>query len=118
MESSSLHQKAVLWTFSSYDNQGEAKVSAATEIDVRWEESVRETLDPKGNVIAADATVVVDRDIANHSIMWLGAEDDLASPPVDLYQVISFSKIPDVKGRNFRRVVLLMKYSDELPELA
>lgn len=112
------HQKAVLWAANGFDDYGEPKVDAAAEITVRWEEGLREAVDPNGNTIAVDAVAVVDQDIVVGSIMWLGLKDDLATPPVGLKQVVSFSKIPDVKGRVFRRTVGLIRYSNELPALA
>ncbi|KKN70648.1 hypothetical protein LCGC14_0429210 [marine sediment metagenome] len=118
IETISRHQKAVLWAANGFDDFGEPKVDAATEITVRWQEGLQEAVDPNGNTIALDAVVVVNQDVTVGSIMWLGKKDDLASPPVDLKQVVSFSKIPDVKGRVFRRKVGLIRYSNELPALA
>lgn len=111
-------QKAVLWTFAGYDGHAEVKVNAAAEIDVRWEEGRRQVLDADGNNIAIDAMVVVGREIAVDSIMWLGALADVATPPVNLMQVVTKKSIPDVKAREFRRTVGLVKYSNELPTLA
>lgn len=111
-------QKAVLWTFAGYDGHGDVKVNAAAEIDVRWEERRRETLDANGNSIAIDATVVLGQEIAVGSILWLGALADVATPPVNLKQVVVYNSTPDVKAREFRRTVGLVKYSNELPTLA
>lgn len=117
-ETTSRHQKAVLWAANGFDDYGEPKVDAAVEIDVRWEEKLQEAVDPNGNTVAVDAVAVVNQDIVVGSIMWLGKKDDLATPPVDLKQVMAFNKIPDVKGRVFRRTVDLVRYSNELPGLA
>ncbi len=111
-------QKAILWTFAGYDGHGDVKVNAAVEIDVRWEERRRETLDADGNRITTDATVVVGQEIAVSSVMWLGALVDVTDPPVNLKQVVVYNSIPDDKGREFRRTVGLVKYSNELPTLA
>ncbi len=62
-------QKAVLWTFAGYDGHGDVKVSAAVEVDVRWEERRSETLDVNGNSIAVDATAVVGQEISVGSVM-------------------------------------------------
>lgn len=118
IEASNRHQKAVLWAANGFDDYGEPKVDAAEEIDVRWEEARREVLNEEGNTVAVDATVVVNQEIAMGSIMWLGELDDVADPPVNLKQVVLYSKIPDVKARHFRRVVSLIRYSNELPVLA
>ncbi len=117
-ETISRHQKAVLWTASGFDDYGEPKVDAAIEITVRWEERLQEAVDPNGNTIALDAMVVVNQDVVVGSIMWLGKKDDLATPPVDLKRVMTFNKIPDVKGRISRRTVGLIRYSNKLPALA
>ncbi len=118
LETSSRRQQAVLWTANGTDNYGELKVDASIQIEVRWETGQKEALDPQGNTVALDSTVIVDRVIPIGSIMWLGEKKDLADPPVGLRQVIDYSEVPDVKGREFRRVVSLMKHSDELPALA
>ena len=117
-ETTSRHQKAVLWAASGFDDNADVKVLDRVEISVRWEEKDIETLDPAGNTIAAEAMVVVNQDIAVGSIMWLGELEDVADPPVNLWTVIKFNKIPDIKGRAYRRTVMLMRHSNELPELA
>lgn len=122
LEVASLHQKAVLWAAAApadreVDSHGERKVYAAVELKVRWEEGLTEAIDPNGQVVALDAVVIVDRDVEVGSIMWegeLGTEED---PPISLKEVVSFSKTPDIKGRKFRRVCGLRRYSDELPPL-
>ena len=113
-------QKAVLWEASTteYEDTGATrKVAAAVEIDVRWEDTHREGMDPDGNVVAIVSEVVVAQDIVVGSIMWLGSKADLEDPPVGLHKVMGFVKVPDIKGRNYRRVVSLMRYSNSLPTL-
>ncbi len=111
-------QKAVLWAANDTDRYGELKVDAAIQIDIRWETGQKEAVDPQGNTIAFESTVIVDRVIPVGSILWLGEKNDLPNPPTNLRHVVDYSEIPDVKGRNFRRVVSLMKHSNELPALA
>lgn len=107
-------QKAVLRESSGYDDNGEYKVGSATEIDVRWENKQVEALDPEGNTIAIDALVHVDEDIAIGSVMWLGELDDITDG-ITWMEVVTISKVPDLKGRKYRRVVGLKRYSTELP---
>ncbi len=119
-ESSDRKQKAVLWAATAatgFGDYGGHKVSDPIEIKVRWEERKRESVDANGNTIAVDATVVVDRVIGVGSIVWLGKKVDVASPPVNLKQVVAYQEVPDVKGRKIRRTVLLTRYSDELPTI-
>lgn len=118
-ETTSRHQKAVLYASSTgHTSQGQKKVSAAVELDVRWEEGQSDALNERGETIRVDATVVVDRDITIGSLMWLGAKDDLPSPVTSLKEVVTFSKIPGLKSQVFRRIVGLIRYSDSLPPIA
>ncbi len=118
MESDCLFQKAVLWAATTtFADDNSLSVSAAAEINVRWEDTKIEDPDGKGNVTSIVAEVVVGQDIAIGSIMWLGELEDIASPPVNLRKVINFSKIPDVKGRKFRRTVQLMRFHNTLPTI-
>lgn len=108
-------QDAVLWSAAGHDSYGAFTVSSPVAIKVRWESGQREALDPQGNTIALDSTVVVDRDVVPGSILWLGKLADLPSPVTNLRQVVDFRKTPDIKGREIRRTVRLMKHSDTLP---
>lgn len=119
MESDDLYQKALLWAANGVNDYGQYKVDAKVEIDVRWQEERRQGINAQGDPIAIEATVVVDREIAVGSVMWQGSEEDLVTnPPTGLKQVLSYRKIPDIKSRSFRRVVILGKLSDTLPDLA
>jgi hypothetical protein len=112
-----LKQDAVLWAASGTDDYGEVTVSAAIGIKVRWERENKEAIDALGATIAFEDAAFVDRDIADGSILWLGKLANLPNQPEDLRQVIQFAKIPDIKGRNFSRVVGLIKFSDALPTI-
>lgn len=119
LESDFLEQKALLWAASATEvnDKGQRKISAAVEMDVRWENMQIEGPDGQGNIVSITAKVVVDRDIAIGSIMWLGTLETVASPPVDLKKVVNFSSIPDIKGQNYRRTVSLTRFSNTLPTL-
>lgn len=111
-----LHQKAVLWSNTGKNNYGEVTVGTATEINVRWEETQSDITDANGQTVAVTAEVAVDREITVGSIMWEGAEADLPDAPTNLKQVLSYQEVPDIKGRTFRRIVLLGKYGNTLPD--
>lgn len=125
IETSDRWDKALLWTKAGYDNYGNyTRSSDYTEIDVRWEEERGETLDSNGNVVAYDVRCVVAQEIAIGSIMWKGDEDayteaagtvGTADNTIDFMIVIQRSHIEDIKGRNIRRVVYLIRYKDDLP---
>ena len=116
IETSSRLQKAVLWEASGTDDYA-GKVNAAVELDVRWEYTEREVTDAQGNQVAITATVIVDRDVAVGSIMWLGTLAAVPTPKVDLHCVVSFTKTPDIKNREYRRELSLARYNDTLPSI-
>lgn len=116
-----LRQKAVLWPARFYDDYGQPKIDSSVEIKVRWITKRSETLDPQGNTVQLDATVVVDRDIAIGSTMWLGKLADWygtgsGGDASEVMQVVTFAKTPDLKGRAIRREVGLMRFRDSLPD--
>ena len=119
METACRYQLAVLWEKTGYDNYGKPIVSDnGQEIYVRWENTSMDILDPQGNTIAVDATVVVDRDIAEGSQMWEGSLHDIPGtqeiPTSDIREVVKFKKTPDIFGCKFRRVAMLKRLSDTL----
>ena len=119
LEEACRNQKAMLWAKDGIARDGSYTVSSTgTEIKVRWENQRTEALDPNGETIAVDAVVIVAQTIVVGSIMWLGAESDLPSglvPISNIMQVVSFSSVPDVKGRQFRKRVGLVRFTDTLP---
>lgn len=117
VENASLTSKAVLWEAAGHDRHGKVQVSAAVEIDCRWEEGRRASVDVQGTPIAVDVTMFVDQEVAAESIVWHGELVDLPSPPTGLYQVVLVNYTPDIKGIETQRDVGLKKYSDSLPEV-
>jgi len=119
IETDLLNQKAVLWAFSGYDASGEPTVSAAVEVNVRWNDGRSGGSDPLLQSINVDATAVVDREVAVGSVMWLGtlAAYNSEDPAPTIMQVVGYKATPDVKGRNYRRTVTLVKLSTELPTI-
>lgn len=112
-------QSAVYWKSTGFDTHGEPTITSAVELCVRWEEVNTEVIDANGNSVGVDAVVVVDREIPDGSILWLGAIQDLPgtgeTPTSNIYTVVKYSSIPDIKGRNYRRLVYLRRRNDELP---
>jgi hypothetical protein len=114
-------QDALYWEATGFDAYGEHTLAKAKEICVRWEQVNTEVIDTGGNTVGVDVVAVVDRVIPEGSIMWLGAFADLAgtseTPTSDIHTVIKYGSIPDIRGRNFRKVAYLRRLSDELPAL-
>lgn len=113
----SLNQKAVLWVAEGVDNYGSYKVNSPVEISVRWEENRNEVTDNLGNTIVTDAVIHVNREIVVGSILWLGELIDVATPPVNLKQVVIYEEVPNLKARTKFRSVSVIKFSDTLPTL-
>ena len=118
IESASRRQKATYWAAGTTSTSaGQKKVQASIEIKVRWEDKEQDALNAQGETIRVDAVAVVNRDIEVGSIMWLGAKRDWTTATGNLKKVISFSKIPNIKGTRFRRVVGLERFSESLPTI-
>jgi len=118
LETASRHQKATYWAAGTETtDDGRKKVLAATEITVRWNNKQSDAIAPEGELIRVDATVVVDRDVEIGSLMWLGEKADWSASVGGLNEVVTFSKVPNVKGTRYRRVVGLVRYSDSLPPI-
>ena len=119
IESQNRHQDTTLWAPSGVDRNGEVTVSTPVDIKTRWDESLTASIDETGTPTASNGTVVVDQDIEEGSIMRLGLVADLPSPVITgLFEVVSFSKTPDIKGRQFARTVTLKRYKGQLPTIA
>lgn len=118
IETSDLRQKAVLWAATGFDDYGQVTVAAATEIKVRWVTGKKTDLGVQSDSVGFDSTAAVDRHIPDGSILRLGSLRDLPDVLTDLNQVIDSKTTPDIKGRNTRRTVSLMKFSDDLPTIS
>lgn len=119
LESMDLYQTAVVWPAQGFDPYSEVKVGDPYETQVRWNDAQAEALDPQGNTVALDATVIVDVDIPIESIMFLGEIADYnavaGQPGVKLMQVKTFNNVYDLKCRFQRRQAGLMRYRASLP---
>lgn len=120
-ELSDRFQKAVYWAKGGIDDYGEPTISAGVELDVRWERETNEVLDPNGETINTDVVMFVDQELTQGSIVWYGSEDDLpddVTTTTDLYQVIAYEEIPDVKNRVASKVAYLKRFNDTLPAIS
>lgn len=116
IESTSRRQDATLWAAGTESTSiGRKKVLANIAVKVRWEDREQDALDASGETIRVDALAVVDRDVAIGSLMWLGKRANWTAATGDLKEVVTFSKVPNLKGTRFRRVVGLIRYSEDLP---
>lgn len=113
-------QKAQLWRRVSSDRHGNPTISAREELTVRWEDKEIQVIGPNGQPINLSAMVVVLCDVEQGSIMWKGCEDQLPEggvPTRNLMEVVTIDNIPDVKARNYRKVLGLRRYNNRLPTI-
>jgi hypothetical protein len=120
LETMDRHQKACLWVRAGTNSLGQDYVAnPPVEIMVMWDDRQTRALDSQGNTITVDVMADVAQDIEIGSIMWLGRMADLPypshTPASGLMQVKTFSKTLDIKGRNARREVGLMRFTNTLP---
>lgn len=117
VEVSGLDQKAALWVKSGSDDHGDPTVSAGIEIDVRWERRTFEAITSDATPVAITGVIMVDRAIAENSIMRLGTLVSVPDPPTYLVEVVSYDEVWDVKGRECQRTVTVRKWKDALPTI-
>ena len=109
-------QDAVLWAYSGSDRDGDITVSSTKiALKVRWQIGKVQQRNTDSELVTVDGLAVVDREIAVHSIMWKGKVADAVEPYSNLWEVVDYSEIPSLKANRFRRIVLLNRYSNELP---
>lgn len=111
-------QRAVLWAFSGYGDDGQHRFDTPEEIRVRWTDKQSQVVDKDGNNVALDATVVVLQLVAIGSLMWLGTLSDWyatgsAGIGTGLMIVKTTDFSTDIKNRATRRTVGLQRYKDK-----
>ena len=116
-ETSSAFGDITYWAENGWDDEGDIKVSAAVAIKGRLIHGKREGQTGLTSEVATDATLTdLDQDLKVNSIIWEGHPDDYSTAE-NLFQVVEFRKVPDIKGRNYRRSAFLMRWKNELPSI-
>lgn len=136
LERTDLLHTAVFWHLKKVDGYANPVLGEPVEIDCRWTDQQSRALDPNGNTVTVDATVVVDDDIEQFAsneagpfwptiiggMLWRGGLYDLPGtgfvPPDGIMQVKTYNATDDLKAREARRVVGLMRFTDTLPEVS
>ena len=119
VEQQGLTELAVLWEYAGRDRYDQERVSAPCQIRLKWTKVKRNVRQPDGTSLGVDAEAVVDREIPDRSILWLGklrdysAEAVTAANPLMLVVVYKGSK--DIRGRDTHHAVSLQKYHGTLP---
>jgi hypothetical protein len=106
-------QQAVYWPCTGRDKFGKAVYGTAVEILVRWADVNEQFTDKQAETKMSNSKIFVDRDMNFGDVLWLGPIDssilNVADPlsNVGAGVVQSFSKIPDIKVKEFLRKVYL-----------
>lgn len=112
-----LRQKAVLWPIPGRDRYGQPELGTAQEISCRWEGQTSASISDQGSPHNRSVTVHTAIAVDLGSLMWLGRLVDLPTSDYeeDLYEVVSFQKTPDIKGKHPKYTLSLQKYRASLP---
>lgn len=105
----------MLWPSIGVDADGEAKVGPAVQVLTRWEQGRGNTSRPHSAEESVTATIIVDRVVPIGSILWKGKINAVPEVIHDLVRVMDYREVPDIKGRNKQRLVLVSAYSDKIP---
>ena len=109
------NEYAVYWETIGLNKFGKPTISPPIEIRVRWENSKSTMIGKDRQPLAIDATVVVDRELVDDSILWLGKLEDLPTTPSNLMQIKTLTSVTDIKGKHTRRVAYASEYGNTLP---
>lgn len=121
LEQMDRYDKAVLWPFAGYDLSGQPYVSqdGREEVEVRWNHQRKQVMDAAGNTVVIDGTVIIDRAVTVGSVLWEGEESDIPgtayTPESNLFLVYSSNNSKDLKGRNTRYELMVVRHSNTLP---
>lgn len=109
-----LKQTIVYWSSPVSDGYGGYTFNTPIEIKGRWEDYQQVFIDSLGVQSVSKAVIYIDRDVDIEGYLYLGDLDDIASSdegnPKNVsgaYMIRSFNKIPNIKGSDFERKVLV-----------
>jgi hypothetical protein len=101
-------QKAVYWPPGSeatggrdFDDYGRPMYTTAIEIDCRWDDTTEAILLPNGEQVMSRAIVIVDREVKNGGVLWLGNlvdVTDVVNPKKNdgAFEIRRVDKNPDI----------------------
>jgi len=118
------HDAIFLWPLDGYDRHGQPKIGTPIELYVQWNLDRKEMFDPKGHKITVEAHAVVDRRLEPGGVLWKGTEDEWygvgsgtgSGDDRELFEIMAYHEIDDVKGRNTLRTIGVARYRSTLPE--
>jgi hypothetical protein len=107
-----LKQKAVYWDVTDFDGNGKPIFDQPIEIKCRWEDKGEQYVGRDGHDHVSNSVVMVDRDLMEQGVLWLGKLEDVQDQMEPLknegaYEIKKKEKIPDRKATKFFRRVYL-----------
>ena len=120
------NQDALLWDFAgSFDGDGRPQCHAYTTLVVQWKTSRRLVQTADRGTVQLSAEAVVAQKVSVHSLLWLGTESTWLSESgsgsglddPELHEVISYQEQKDLRGRETRRVIGLVRFRKSPPTL-
>lgn len=118
-ETMDLYDRAQYWPRASVDRYGALVPGTREEISVRWNTNRRVVPGPQGEPLTLEADVVVDRDVSPGDVLWHGELADWlgtgsGDAQAELMEVVGFRPTDDIKHRNVRRTVSVMRFRGTL----
>lgn len=116
------NDKVVYWPFVRRNRYGEPIIGSAEERTVRFDNKQTLARDPQGNKILLDASMVADREyligsIVHNSTIEYFVGTGSGDTPLELFEVVSYGGVDDLKKRATAYLVGLKRYKGVLPEI-
>lgn len=107
-----LKATCVYWAPGAYDAFGQATFESPVELNCRWADTVQEVMNDEGTLVLSKANVMVNEDVEVQGVLMLGELSDIVYPDdpkrnTNAYEIIQFSKIPNIKYTEYVRVAFL-----------
>ncbi len=113
----SLKQDGTIWPVASFDSHARPRVSSATAIKCKLEKVTKNLLNPNGEVIISDAICFVDTTIAVGSIFRLGTVASVPDTPDNLFEVVNYNELNDIRNIDTGRWIELNLWNKALPTI-
>ena len=114
--------EVVYWEKGTPDRYGQATVNAPVAVKVRWDDKQTLRRDSQGNDRTLDALIVAKQEMTPGSVVlhetldyYVGTGSDSDEGPLELYEVVTNDKTPDIKNRANAYVIGLQRYKGDLP---
>jgi hypothetical protein len=94
-----LRQTVTRWIAGSYDAYGNPTFTKSI-IKGRWEDIQTKVVDSLGNEVVVKSVVYLTSPVTPGDYLLLGSSSSI-TPPAEAREVVTFSKIPDIRNRAY-----------------